>query len=92
MWVVGDQFFHRPWTVIDHFQEGGPSCRRHASQGAGNQVIDKTWCQVGSNGGIDVRIEDFQEVAELFTFGFFSKFFVALKGCQVLFQIVIKGY
>ena len=76
--------------MIDHFQEQRTSRTGDTGQRAGNQVVDETWSQFGSDGVGSVRIEDFQEVAETLALGFLPESLQAAQCLDIEFQAVVE--
>src|SRR5690349_17278057 len=91
IWVVLRQLFHSAWTVINNLQESRTTRLRHACEGAENVVIDELAQLFRRDAAVDVRIEDFQEMAEALPFRLFAKFLIPKERSAVLLEVVDEG-
>jgi hypothetical protein len=77
--------------VINDLQEIRPSRFGHTGERAQNVVVDEFAELLGRDAGIDVRIEDLEEVPETFALCLLAKFFVPQQRLAVLIELVDEG-
>ena len=77
--IVLREFLHKARAVVNDLQENRPTGFGDAREGADNIVVDELTELFGWNAAVHVRIEDFEEIAETFALGFFTKFLECLQ-------------
>ena len=90
--IVLGELFHCLGAVIDDLQEIGTAGIRHTGEGADDVVVDEFAQLFGRDAAGDIRVEDLEEMAEFFTFGFFAEFLIPEQRLAVLFQFVDEGH
>ena len=86
--IVLSEFLHRARAVIDDFQKKRAAGFRDAGEAAEDVVVDEFAKLFRRDTAADVRIEDFEEVAEILPLRFFAEFFEGEEGFAVLLEIV----
>lgn len=89
--IEGGEFFHGFGAVVDDFEEKGASFAGDPGEGADDVVVDEAGEFVLGDAGVDIGIEDLEEVAEVFAFGLLAEFLEGGEGAVVALDAVGEG-
>lgn len=81
--IIGNEFLERAGAVVGDFEKERTSGAGHAGEGAHDVVVKKGGDGAVGNGGIDVGVEDFEEVAEVLQLG------LVAEGVEVFERVVV---